>query len=77
VKNPLLIGCEEWVAAVYSGKAMPPVQQRQLECAFIAGAVFGCKVRAKHGDEVVLQAVQEHMQRMRRDLPQCPEEDAV
>jgi len=68
MKNPLWTGFEEWLAGVYHGEVMPPDQMHQIECAFFAGCAFSGRVRHEHGDEVVIEAIEEHLARKRAEL---------
>ena len=48
---------------------MHPEQAHQIECAFLAGVAFGCRVQKEHGDAVVVAAIEEHIARKKADLP--------
>ena len=61
----------EWLCGCYrlTLDTMPPEQRHQIECAFYAGAAFAGRVAEQHGHEVVIAAIESHLERTHLSQP--------
>lgn len=68
----------EWFSGCYriTMRSMPDAQRTQIEAAFYAGAMSGHRVAARHGEAVLIAAIQDHLRRQSAlpgsDWAYCP-----
>jgi len=60
-------GFLEWLCGCYRRTldTMPSEQRAQIEAAFYAGAAFAGRVAEQHGHDVVIAAIESHLERTR------------
>jgi hypothetical protein len=61
-------GFLEWFCGCYRRTlhTMPPEQHAQIEAAFYAGAAFAGRVAEQHGHDVVIAAINAHLERCKQ-----------